>query len=134
MLIMSCRFGMPNGTFWRWAGSIALATFAVTGSAAEQSVRYSLSFPDAQNHYAEIEASYPTDGRPSVELMMAVWTPGSYLVREYARHVEEVLATGDGRRLPVEKTKKNRWRVDSQGLDEISVTIEHLRRYHPTWR
>ena len=30
--------------------------------------------------------------------MMAVWTPGSYLVREYARHLEEIQATGpDGK-------------------------------------
>ena len=26
--------------------------------------------------------------------MMAVWTPGSYLIREYERHVENVAATG----------------------------------------
>ena len=31
-------------------------------------------------------------GRDSVELSMAVWTPGSYLVREYSRHVEGVAA------------------------------------------
>ena len=119
---MSCRFGVLSCTFWRWAGSVALAACTVTGSAAERPIRYSLSFPDAQNHYAEIEAVYPTDGRPSVELMMAVWTPGSYLVREYSRHVEEVRATAGGRALSVEKTTKNRWRVDSQGLDEIRVS------------
>ena len=38
----------------------------------------------------EVEAVYPTEGRPQVELFMAVWTPGSYLVREYERHVENV--------------------------------------------
>ena len=32
--------------------------------------------------------------------MMAVWTPGSYLVREYARHLEDISATGpDGKPL-----------------------------------
>ena len=36
-------------------------------------------------------------GAPQVELMMAVWTPGSYLVREYARHVEGVTAAATGR-------------------------------------
>ena len=34
----------------------------------------------------------PTGRRRSVELMMPVWTPGSYLVREYARNVEAVEA------------------------------------------
>ena len=46
--------------------------------------------------------SIPTGGQPQVELIMAVWTPGSYLVREYERHVEGVTATAaDGRALAV---------------------------------
>ena len=39
-------------------------------------IRYTVSFPAPHTHYVEIEASYPTEGRPSIELMMAVWTPG----------------------------------------------------------
>ena len=61
---------------------LVFAAAVASGFPADRPIRYSLSFPDAQNHYVEIEATYPTDGRPSVELMMAVWTPGSYLVRE----------------------------------------------------
>ena len=54
--------------------------------------------------------------RPAVELMMAVWTPGSYLVREYARNVEAVTAAGpDGRALARRKSDKNRWRVATGG-------------------
>ena len=44
-----------------------------------------------------VEAAVPTGGSGEFELMMAVWTPGSYLVREYARNVEGVVAkAGDG--------------------------------------
>ncbi len=43
-------------------------------------------------HYLDVEASFPTSGKPTIDLMMAVWTPGSYLVREFARHVEQVRA------------------------------------------
>ena len=43
---------------------------------------------------------------------MAVWTPGSYLVREYERHVEGVAASADGKPVAVEKSRKNRWRID----------------------
>ena len=54
---------------------------------------------------------------------MAVWTPGSYLVREYARHVEGVAARGaDGRSLAVAKTRKNRWRIDARGADRVTLT------------
>ena len=61
-------------------------------------IRYTVSFPAPHTHYLEIEASYPTEGRPSIELMMAVWTPGSYLIREYERHVEALTAADPGAR------------------------------------
>jgi predicted metalloprotease with PDZ domain len=54
--------------------------------------------------------------------MMAVWTPGSYLIREYERHVEGLVATDPtGRRLVVEKTRKNRWRVSTGGARTVRV-------------
>ena len=85
-------------------------------------IRYTLSFPAPQTHYVEVSAEVPTGGRADVELMMAVWTPGSYLVREYSRHVESVTAAGpDGRARPVEKSDKNRWRVTTGGARTVTV-------------
>ena len=55
---------------------------------AQETIQYHLSFPEAHTHYVEVEAIYPTAGKDHLELLMAVWTPGSYLVREYARHIE----------------------------------------------
>ena len=85
-------------------------------------VRYTISFPAPHTHYLEVEASYPAEGRPFIDLMMAVWTPGSYLIREYERHVE-ALTAADSRRVPlgVEKTRKNRWRVTTNGAASVSV-------------
>lgn len=85
-------------------------------------IRYTLRFPAPATHYVEVEACVPTDGRAEVELMMAVWTPGSYLVREYARNVETVRANADdGRELAVTKVAKNRWRVGTGGAAEIRM-------------
>jgi len=83
-------------------------------------IRYTVSFPALHTHYVEIEASIPTHGRPQIDLMMAVWTPGSYLVREYARHVE-ALRAADPARVPlrIEKTRKNRWRVATNGAATV---------------
>src|SRR5215204_5658689 len=78
-------------------------------------IRYTLRFPAPQTNYLEVEAVVPTDGHPSVEMFMAVWTPGSYLVREYERNVEAVAATAGGRALEVDKPVKNRWRVTTNG-------------------
>jgi predicted metalloprotease with PDZ domain len=102
----------------------ALVLLAATpaGAQALEPIRYTLSFPAPHTHYIEVEAVYPTEGRSHVDLMMAVWTPGSYLIREYARHVESLAAREPERGvLAVEKTRKNRWRVTTDGAQHIIV-------------
>jgi predicted metalloprotease with PDZ domain len=85
-------------------------------------IRYTLRFPEPQTHYVEVSADVPAPDLDSVELMMAVWTPGSYLVREFARHVEGVTAEApDGVPLAVEKSAKNRWRIATGGAPVVQV-------------
>jgi len=87
-------------------------------------IRYTVSFPDRATHYANVLAEIPTGGRPHVELTMAVWTPGSYLVREYARHVEGMtVKSANGGTLGWEKQAKNRWRIATGG--EARVYAEY---------
>ena len=88
---------------------------------APEPIRYTLRFAAPQTHYVEVEAAYPTGRQPAIELFMAVWTPGSYLIREYERHVEDVTATAAGRPLAVEKSRQNRWRVTTNGADTVTV-------------
>jgi predicted metalloprotease with PDZ domain len=78
--------------------------------------QYTIRFPAPETHYAEVEAVFPTGGQPFLDLFMAVWTPGSYLVREFARNVSG---------LP-NKIAKNRWRIPTHGADTITV---HYRVY-----
>ncbi|MCY4122683.1 MAG: hypothetical protein OXG72_17380, partial [Acidobacteria bacterium] len=86
-------------------------------------ISYTVRFPAPATHYAEVEAVVPADGREAIELMMAAWTPGSYLIREYARQVEAVRAAGsDGKTLAVVKSNKNRWRIETAGTDRVTVT------------
>jgi predicted metalloprotease with PDZ domain len=109
--------------------TMSLCMTMVDSSAAQapEPIRYTLRFPSPHTHYVDVEAVFPTGRRPQVDVMMAVWTPGSYLVREYERHVEGLTATGgDGRGLPVTKPAKNRWRVDTGGAASVTV---HYRVY-----
>ena len=105
--------------------ALILAAFTMSEPSAQSApdpIRYTLRFPAPETHYVEVEAVYPTGRRPQVELMMAVWTPGSYLVREYERHVEHLTATGDGgRALLAVKPAKNRWRIDTGGAAAVTV-------------
>jgi predicted metalloprotease with PDZ domain len=63
------------------------------------------------------------EGSDAVELRMPVWTPGSYLVREYARHLSGFRAADadDGRPLRWRKTAKNRYLVESVGARRLAM-------------
>ena len=57
-------------------------------------------FPEPRTHYVSVEAVLPSAGERGVEIFMPVWTPGSYLVREYARNIEGISVSGiDGKPL-----------------------------------
>lgn len=83
-------------------------------------VRYKIRFPEPASHYVVIEASFPVAGDSEVELFLPVWTPGSYLIREYARNIEPISAIdGSGKALSCSKSSKNRWRIDAPDATDI---------------
>ena len=99
----------------------------VRAAQALEPISYSVKIADPAKHYAEIEATVPTGGRDSVELMMPVWTPGFYRVEGYAARVEDLVAkTPDGKPLKVNQPKKNRWQIQTGGAKEVIVTYRLL--------
>ncbi len=109
----------------------------------DSSLSYRVSMPHPTNHRFEIEAQVYGEVGYCLELKMAVWTPGSYLVREYSRHIQEFAVRDEsGQSLPWKKIAKNHWRIDSreaQGpivfsyslyANELTVRTNHLDRTH----
>lgn len=76
---------------------------------------YTLSFPNPANHYLEVEILWQNFPQPKsgfFDLKIPVWTPGSYLIREYARNIEGFKAFDeDDNALKYRKINKNTWRV-----------------------
>jgi predicted metalloprotease with PDZ domain len=85
-------------------------------------VKYTIRFPQAKNHYADVELRCESGGQQQFELMMPTWTPGSYLIREYARHVETISAsTAEGAELTVSRSRKNRWLVKCGAAKSVVI-------------
>ncbi len=60
-----------------------------------------------------------------VDLAMPAWNPGSYLLREYARHVQNLRALGtDAERRSTRKLDKSTWRVDCSHTDRLTLEYE----------
>jgi predicted metalloprotease with PDZ domain len=74
---------------------------------------YRVSIPAPATHLVHVEMTLAQTGDdsplPPLVVFMAVWTPGSYLVREFARHIEGLAAEGPA---TATKVRKNAWRVD----------------------
>jgi predicted metalloprotease with PDZ domain len=86
-------------------------------------ISYTVSFPEAQAHYADVEMHISGLGQPTLDLKMPVWTPGSYLVREYAKNVESFSVASGNQTLPALKVSKNCWRIQTAG--HAAVTIKY---------
>jgi len=87
-------------------------------------VRHTLSFPQDRQQVIMVRSEFPVNEQLT-ELIMPIWTPGSYLVRDYAANVDQVSATtASGKRLTVLKTSKDRWQVNTQ--EAATLIVEYV--------
>lgn len=91
-------------------------------------IAYSLSV-DKNSHYFRLSMDFDACG--SINVTMPVWTPGSYLIREFSRNIKSLDAWENGRRLEVQKTSKNSWRV-SGITKRVSIKYEVYAHEHTT--
>ena len=112
-------------------------------------IAFTVSMSKPHSHLLEVEirVKRPASAQASSEetLVMPVWTPGSYMVREFARHVQDFAITDASQRpLQWEKINKNSWRVQTGGArewratyrvyaNELSVRTNQLNSDHAFW-
>lgn len=83
---------------------------------------YQVAMPQPQSHLFEVTLQIENWQGETLSLRMPVWTPGSYLVREYSRHLQDFTASAEGNSLNWRKLGKNHWEIDTQGHSSISVS------------
>ncbi|NQV15274.1 M61 family metallopeptidase [bacterium] len=87
-----------------------------------KSVRYNLAMSEPHTHLFEVEMLLEGAGSREV-IAMPVWTPGSYLVREYARNVQDVSARDEaGDPVTIKKINKNHWEVKGTRGQDVIIT------------
>ncbi|MEO7102769.1 MAG: hypothetical protein ABI311_05350 [Gemmatimonadaceae bacterium] len=118
----------------RFAAVIGVATLAPGAAPSAQSaasLQYTIRIPAPDTHLAEVSATIPTGGKPSVDLMMAVWSPGYYVEENYAANVSNFSAhTPDGRVLSVGRPQPNRWTVSTGGAAGIVISYTLVCAHH----
>lgn len=86
-------------------------------------IHYQVAMPQPELHLFEVTLLVQGCSEPVLDLKMPVWTPGSYLVREYAKHLQDFSADTGNRqqRLKSRKISKNHWQIDTVDTTEITV-------------
>ena len=101
----------------------SLSVMSLT-AAPQPQLHYKVSMPEPHTHYFEVEVSMKNLRGKHILMKMPVWTPGSYLVREFSRDIESVSATSGSKSLPVEMISKNTWKVDLQNQKAFTFSYK----------
>ena len=94
-------------------------------------IHYTVSMPRPETHLFHVEMQVKDLEQPACQLVMPSWTPGSYLIREFARHVQEfeAVATGGDSALSWQKLNKNTWQVECRPVDPGQPATGFVARY-----
>lgn len=88
----------------------------------EPRIIYTIAMPHPHSHLYAVSVAIEGLEGPELELVLPSWTPGSYMIREYARHVQEFSASADGTLLPWRKTAKDSWCISTGGATRVVAT------------
>jgi predicted metalloprotease with PDZ domain len=89
-------------------------------------VTYQISFPRPGAHLAHVRLDFVAPPRtgadePGCAIWMAAWTPGSYLVREYARNIRSLAVEVDGQPALAHKLGKDTWQIAARPGQRVQV-------------
>jgi len=110
--------------------------------------QYVVAMPQPENHFIHVQLTISDWQEKYLDLHLPVWSPGSYLVREYAKNLQGFRAVDrNGTSLAWQKISKNHWRITTTDVltgagnhhiqvsyliyaNELTVRTNHLDRTH----
>ncbi len=105
-------------------------------------IDYQVAMSAPTSHLFEVTLSIKNWQKTTLDLKFPVWTPGSYLVREYSKHLQNFQANTEAKEsLPHTRISKNHWQVQTKEqsriiisykiyANELSVRTNHLDATH----
>ncbi len=85
-------------------------------------VRYQLELADLAGHYIDVTVEFVPTDRQAVLLSLPAWIPGSYMIREFARHLLDIRAQDDAGPLLLTQLDKQSWSLVAR---DLPVTVRY---------
>lgn len=88
-------------------------------------IRHRIDLTGHRRHRFAVRTEVP-DAGPGTLFALPVWIPGSYMVREFAKHIVSLVATRGDRPVALERVDKATWRVPASavGAEPLVVVLE----------
>ncbi|MGM9488962.1 M61 family metallopeptidase [Ideonella sp. YS5] len=87
------------------------------------SIRYRIDLADAAAHRYHVTLTVPAPASDQV-LSLPVWIPGSYMVREFGRHLSGLVARQGSREVPLTQLDKTSWRAETGGRGALTLEYD----------
>ncbi|QPF72703.1 M61 family metallopeptidase [Roseateles sp. DAIF2] len=84
---------------------------------------YRVEIADAHAHLFKVTLTIPAPAEQQV-LSLPVWIPGSYMVREFSRHLQGLEARQGSRLVALRQTRKNAWEASCSGRAALVLSYE----------
>ncbi len=95
------------------------------------SLHYLVQIKDPKNHYVQVTMEFERADKGTLSIFLPSWSPGSYLMREYSRHIRNIKAVQEnGEDLFCSQIDKGTWEINFKKSDtkkngrKISVHYE----------
>ena len=90
---------------------------------AARAVRFKVEAADVSAHLFRVTLTV-THPAAQQRVSLPVWIPGSYLVREFSKNLQNLQARQRGRALAVRQLDKNAWQVDNAAQQALEIVYE----------
>ena len=87
-------------------------------------ISYHITPLDARRHLLQVRVCFNNQNNQINEIYLPNWTPGSYMIRDFCRHIVAIQAFCGGKLFLLQQTHKNRWQLPTiQGAWTIEYTV-----------
>ncbi len=87
--------------------------------------QYLIEIEDPKTHYVKVRYTLSEISEDKLSIFLPSWSPGSYLMREYVRHLQKLQLTNiKGKEVQFEQKAKGLWEIETKGEQEITIRYE----------
>jgi predicted metalloprotease with PDZ domain len=98
--------------------NLALLLLVLSIQTKAMKINYTIDIQNPNTHYALVKLEISEIKDSKIHLKMPVWAPGSYMLREFERNIEQVNAISNNKSIGISKSDKSTWIIEPKSGDK----------------